>query len=155
MAEKKAKFTVIDAVIILIVLAAVGFGAMKLVSALTDSTNGKAEFLVELTMKEQELADAMKVGDKVTMSLTEKDGGVIKNIETKPAEQMVFDSIKGEYRNETVEGKIDIYVTVEADVEISDIAVKMGDTSIQVGTNIPVRGKGYASSGYILETNIE
>ena len=85
MAEKKAKFTVIDAVIILIVLAAVGFGAMKLVSALTDSTNGKAEFLVELTMKEQELADAMKVGDKVTMSLTEKDGGVIKNIETKPA----------------------------------------------------------------------
>ena len=54
-----------------------------------------------------------------------------------------------------MEGKIDIYVTVEADVEISDIAVKMGDTSIQVGTNIPVRGKGYASSGYILETNIE
>lgn len=155
MAEKKAKFTVIDAVIILIVLAVVGFGAVKLASALTDKTNATAEFLVELTMKEQELADAMQVGDRITMSLTEKDGGVIKKIETRPAVQMVYDSINGEYRNETIDGKIDIYITVEADVEVSDVAVKMGGTSIQVGTDIPVRGKGYASSGYILETNIQ
>ena len=155
MAERKAKFTVIDAVIILVLLAVIGFGAIKVMPSMIGASKEPVDLVVQLTMKEQSLADAMQIGDRVTMSLTEKDGGVIKDIKVEPAVQMVFNSIDGVYKNEVVPDKVDIYVTVEAEAEVSDIAVKVGGTNIQVGSEIPVRGKGYASMGYILESNAE
>lgn len=148
----KVKFTVIDAIIILVALAVIAFGAFKILPSMLNTSNEKIEFVVQLTAKEQALADAMSVGDRVTLSLTEKDGGVIKDLRTEPAVQMVYNSIEGVYKNDIVDGKVDIYVTVEADAEVSDIAVKMGGTKVQVGAEIPVRGKGYASMGYIIES---
>lgn len=153
--REKAKFTIIDAVIILVVLAVIAFGALKILPSMLNTSNEKVEFVVQLAAKEPALADAMHVGDRVTLSLTEKDGGVIKDLKTEPSVQMVFNSIDGVYKNEIVDGKVDIYVTVEADAEVSDIAVKMGGTKVQVGAEIPVRGKGYASMGYIIESNAE
>ncbi len=156
MAEKKAKFTVIDAVIILVVLAVIAVAAVKLAPSMFIKTEkSKAEFTVMISEKDQGFAEAMHVGDKVTLSLTEKDGGVIKNIETKTAEKLAFDSIDGSYKIQPIEDKLDIFVTVEADVEASELAVKTGGTEIRVGEEIPVRGKGYATEGYIVEVSEE
>lgn len=151
MAEKKIKFTVIDALIILVVIAAIAIAAVKFAPSLFIKTEkSTAEFTVLIAEKEIGLADAMSVGDRVTLSLTEKDGGVIKNIESKPAEKVTFNSIDGSYQIARIEDKRDIYVTVEADVDVSDLAVKTGGTEIRVGEEIPVRGKGYATQGYII-----
>lgn len=156
MAEKRAKFTVIDALIILVVLAVIAVGAVKLAPSLFIKTErSKAEFTVLISEKDISFADAMSVGDRVTLSLTEKDGGVIKNIETKVAETLAFNSIDGSYVIRQIEDKRDIYLTVEADVEKSELAVKTGDTEIRVGEETPVRGKGYATIGYIIEVNEE
>ena len=129
MSEKKAKFTAIDAIIILVILAVIVVGAIKI---LPSFTNGSEK------------------GDDVTISLTEKDGGVVKNVESKPAETMVYNSIDGTYSNEVIEGKYDVYVTIEADTDVSDLAIKAGGTAVKVGAEIPVRGKGYASTGYVI-----
>lgn len=156
MAEKKIKFTVIDALIILVVIAAIAIAAVKFAPSLFIKTEkSTAEFTVLIAEKEIGLADAMSVGDRVTLSLTEKDGGVIKNIESKPAEKVTFNSIDGSYKIAQIEDKRDIYVTVEADVDVSDLAVKTGGTEIRVGEEIPVRGKGYATQGYIIAVNEE
>ena len=124
MSEKKAKFTAIDAIIILVILAVIVVGAIKILPSFT--------------------------GDDVTISLTEKDGGVVKNVESKPAVTMVYNSIDGTYSNEVIEGKYDVYVTIEADTDVSDLAIKAGGTAVKVGAEIPVRGKGYASTGYVI-----
>lgn len=156
MAEKKIKFTVIDALIILVVIAAIAIAAVKFAPSLFIKTEkSTAEFTVLIAEKEIGLADAMSVGDRVTLSLTEKDGGVIKNIESKTAEKVTFNSIDGSYKIAQIEDKRDIYVTVEADVDVSDLAVKTGGTEIRVGEEIPVRGKGYATQGYIIAVNEE
>ena len=101
------------------------------------------------------LAAAMAAGDNVTLSLTEKDGGVIKDVRTEPTVVMVYDSINGVYRNEVNEEREDIYIDIEADCAVSDIAITTGDTEIKVGQDIPVRGKGYATNGYIIGINDE
>ncbi len=154
MAEKKVKFTVIDAIIILVVLAAAAVGAVKFApSLLTKTEKSKAEFTVLISEKDISFAEAMSVGDRVTLSLTEKDGGVVKDIDVKTAETLAFDSIDGSYNIEEIEDKRDIYVTIEADVKTSDLSVMTGGTEIRVGEQIPVRGKGYATNGFIIEVD--
>lgn len=154
MAEKKVKFTVIDALIILAVLAVIAVGTLKFAPSLfTKAEKGRAEFTVLISEKDMSFAEAMSVGDKVTLSLTEKDGGVIKSIDVKTAETLAFNSIDGSYSIEEIEDKRDIYVTVEADVKTSELAVMTGGTELRVGEQIPVRGKGYATNGFIIEVN--
>ena len=150
MSEKKAKFTAIDAIIILVILAVIVVGAIKILPFTSGSEKEKVDFTVMVQNKDEDFANAITIGDDVTISLTEKDGGVVKNVESKPAETMVYNSIDGTYSNEVIEGKYDVYVTIEADTDVSDLAIKAGGTAVKVGAEIPVRGKGYASTGYVI-----
>ena len=152
MAEKKRKFTVVDVIIILVVLAVLAFGAKKLLpSILHPSGMQRITFTVMLPQQDDNFAEAVQIGDKVTISLTEKDGGVVKEVKPEPAMAIAFNSIDGSYANEVIEGKTDVYVTVEADVVSSDLALKTGGTAVKVGAEVPVRGKGYAAMGYVIE----
>ena len=145
MSEKKAKFTAIDAIIILVILAVIVVGAIKILPSFTSgSEKEKVDFTVMVQNKDEDFANAITIGDDVTISLTEKDGGVVKNVESKPAVTMVYNSIDGTYSNEVIEGKY------EADTDVSDLAIKAGGTAVKVGAEIPVRGKGYASTGYVI-----
>ena len=149
MSEKKAKFTAIDAIIILVILAVIVVGAIKILPSFTSgSEKEKVDFTVMVQNKDEDFANAITIGDDVTISLTEKDGGVVKNVES--AVTMVYNSIDGTYSNEVIEGKYDVYVTIEADTDVSDLAIKAGGTAVKVGAEIPVRGKGYASTGYVI-----
>lgn len=154
MSEKKVRFTGIDVIIVIVVLAvlAVG-GAMLLPKIMNTSETEKVDFTVMIQSKDENFANAVTVGDNVTISLTEKDGGIVKAVESKPAEAMAYNSIDGTYSNEVIEGKYDVYITIEADASISDLAVKTGGTAVKVGSEIPVRGKGYASTGYVIDIN--
>lgn len=154
MAEKKRKFTVIDVIIILVVLAALAFGVKKLLPSIMHPSNMQhINFTVMLPQQDENFAAAIKEGDKVTISLTEKDGGVVKAVRSEPATAIAFNSIDGSYANEVINGKSDVYVTVEANVTSTDLALKAGGTAIKVGSDIPIRGKGYASTGYVIEIN--
>lgn len=154
MSKKKAKFTVIDAVIIIAVLAAAVFGAKKLLPSIMNmGDTQKINFTVMLQKEDPTFADAIAVGDNVTISLTEKDGGVVKDVKSEPAQTLAYNSIDGTYANQTIDGKCDVYVNIEADVTASDLALKAGGTAVKVGAEIPVRGKGYASTGYVIEIN--
>lgn len=152
MSEKKAKFTFVDAIIILVVLAASVIGTMKLVPSMMNSTETTmTTFTVLVQQKDKGFADAVAVGDKVTVSLTEKDGGIVKEVTSEPAKKLVYNSIDGTYSEQVIDGKYDVCVTVEAETEISDTAIKTGGTAVKVGAEMPVRGKGYAATGYVIE----
>lgn len=154
MSEKKAKFTVIDVIIILIVLAVIAVGAVKLLpSMLSGTEKEKIDFTVLIQSQDQDFADAITVGDNVTISLTEKDGGIVKDVAIEPAKTIAYNSIDGEYLEETIDGKYDVYIDIEADTNVSDLAIKAGGTAVKVGAEIPVRGKGYASTGYVIMIN--
>ncbi len=151
MEKQKSKFTVIDAVIILVVLAVLAIGGKLLLPRIikpADTQTVSCEVL--LADKEKALAQSMNVGDKVTMSYTEKDGGVITGIEVTPAKKTVFDSISGTYVTQDVDDKCDIYVTLDVEAEVTDTSIESGSVVLKVGSDTPIRGKGYASSGYMI-----
>ena len=150
----KNKWTIIDTLIVLIVAAAAAFGAIKVLPSVgTDSKKQNVEFTVLIQNKDQALADAIKTGARATLSLTEKDGGTVKDVRSEKSQQMTFNSIDGTYSNVEVDNKVDIYVTVDADCVISEKAIKTGDTAIKVGAEIPVRGQGFATSGFVIDIN--
>ena len=64
---------------------------------------------------------------------------------------MVYNSIDGKYVIEQVEGKVDIYATIELSVTENDYAFTSGSTVLKVGEKLPFRGKGYALEGYIIQ----
>ncbi len=152
MANKK-KWTVIDTVIVIAVAAAAA-GAYKFFGGSSVSgTSDTVDAVIMISGQPQEFADALTIGDNVTLSLTEKDSGVLKDVRTEPAEAMVYNSIDGTYKLDEIDGKLDIYATVEVDCNINDYAITVGSTPIKVGTAIPFRGKGYATEGYVVEIN--
>jgi hypothetical protein len=152
--KTKSRFTAVDAIIIIAVIAVLAVGAAKILPKFMNSSEKeKTEFTVLIQNKDSDFADAIKIGDNVTISLTEKDGGVVKSVRSEDAKTLAYNSIDNTYSNEVIEGKCDVYVTIEADTDISDTAIKAGGTAVKVGTEIPVRGKGYASTGYVIEIN--
>ncbi len=150
----KKKWTIIDTLIVIVIAAVAVVAGMKFMPKLgSGAEKSKVEFTVLIQNKDEELANAIKPGAKATLSLTEKDGGIVKDVRSETSQQMTFNSIDGTYSNTEAEGKVDIYVTVEADCEITDDYIKTGGTAIKVGAEIPVRGQGFATSGYVIEIN--
>lgn len=148
------KFTVIDILIVIVLIAVIAIGGYILVPKILNNEELKnVECTVLLNDTEKELAEAMKVGDEVTMSLTEKDGGVIKNIEVKPAEKTELNIMSGEYVQQTLDNRVDIYVTVDMKASVTDTSVKVGSTVFKVGAETTLRGKGYAAMGYVIVIN--
>lgn len=152
MANKK-RWTLIDTLIILVVLAAVVVVYLKFGKTTVQTEKKTVEAVMLISEQELEFADALTVGDSITMSLTEKDSGVLKDFRVEPAKTMVYNSIDGTYSTEEIPGKIDVYATIELQCDVSDLAFTVGSTDIKVGTSTPFRGKGYATNGYIIEIN--
>lgn len=151
MAEKKARFTLVDLLIILIIAAVVAVAVIKILPSKVGQKTEKISFTVLLTQKEDGFIDAMSVGDEVSISNKEKDTARITKLSKEDSEVMTFDSIEGEYKTEKLNDKQDVYVTMEADASVTDSLITAGTTPIKVGLEMPVRGKGYASTGYVID----
>ena len=110
---KAKKWTFIDTLIVLIVVIAAAAAVIMLKpSSGAAEKNRPVELTVLIQNKEIELAQAITPGVKATLSLTEKDGGMIKDVHYETSKQMTFNSIDGTYSNVEAEGKVDIYVTI-------------------------------------------
>lgn len=150
---KKARFTFIDLLIILVIVAAAVLAVWKVVPQRIGKDNTTAVFTVMLTEKDTAFLDAIHIDDAVSISNKEKDGGIITKIEAKDAESLQFNSIKGEYILDQAKNKKDIFVTIEADASESGSMIQVGSTPVKVGLPMPVRGKGYASMGYVVNVS--
>lgn len=151
--SKKIKWTLIDTLIVVLVIVA----GVALVNVFgTPQAKGETktiEAVVLLDNEEIEVKDAMTVGDEITISLTEKDSGILKDIEVCKASTMSFNAIDGKYAIEPIDGKVDIYATVELKVAENDLALTCGSSVIKVGEKLPFRSKGYALEGFVVEIN--
>lgn len=147
----KKKWTFVDTLIVLFVAVAV-VGVVKVFGTPKVKGEQKTISAVVLLAKEDiEAANAISEGDEITISLTEKDSGILKSVKTEDAQVMVYNSIDGKYATEKVEGKVDIYAEVELEVAENDYAFTAGSTLIKVGEKLPFRGKGFALEGFVIE----
>ncbi len=151
---KNIKWTIIDTLIILAIIVVCFVGYKMFGSTITTpAQSDKAEVVVLVSNKSKGFSRAIKTGEKANLSLTEKNGGIVTKVETKPAATMTLNSIDGTYQNVLNEEKEDVYIYVEAECDINDKHIKIGDTIVRVGENVAIRGKGYASEGFVVQIN--
>ncbi len=153
----KSKFNIIDAVILIIIVAVVVAGVFAYFKlsdkdvAVNDVT--KINFVVEVNNLTETGVESFKstVGKAVTFGATSSGSGVIKNIEITPFIRWTQNREDGEYIKTEVPGRFTVNVTIESSVQKSDTAFVSGSETVTVGKKMPFNSKGAAfEEGYIV-----
>ena len=148
---KKSKFTVIDALIVIVIIAAAGIGIMKLRSGQSGGQKGEVEFTVLVSNVDKGTGDIVNIGDEVSISFSETAYAQITGVEEEEYIKSEFNSNLGKYVSHSVEGKSELKISAKCEASISDTSILNGKVPIRVGNEMPIRGKGYTLKGYVIE----
>lgn len=153
---KKSKFTIIDALIILIILAVVAVGVLKLAPGImSGGKKEKVKFTVMVNKADEGISKVVGIGDEVSISFSEKAYAVVTGVSEKEHIESEFNQNTGKYVSQPVEGKCDVIINLECNASISDTEIANGEVPVRVGSEMPVRGKGYTFKGYVVEVEDE
>lgn len=153
---KKSRFTVIDALIIVLVLAAGAAAILKLAPGLLlGKEKSRVEFTVMVNKADEGVSSIINIGDEVSISFSEKAYAKVTKVSEEEHIESEFSPSTGRYVSNAVEGKCDVLITLECDASISDTEIANGEVPIRVGSEMPVRGKGYTLKGYVIDVDDE
>lgn len=153
---KKTRFNLIDAAIVIVVLAVMVIGIKMLkVDTLSNSANGKATFTVLASKYDEGTGEIIKPGDEVSISFSEQAFATVISVSEEPCKEHRFISERGVYVTHELEGKCDLKIVLSCPASVSDTEIANGEVPIRVGSEMPVRGKGYTVKGYVIELEAE
>ncbi|MBQ7985730.1 MAG: DUF4330 domain-containing protein [Clostridia bacterium] len=148
---KKTKFTIIDAGIIVVLLAVIVIGIKVLGGNYNSGETKEVYFTVLATKQDAGVSEVVKAGEKVSISFSEEAYATVLGASEEPYVEMQLNEGKGLYFQHEVEGKSDVKVLLKCDAKISDTKIANGNVAIRVGEEMPVCGKGYTIKGYVVE----
>lgn len=155
----KAKFNIIDALVILLIIAVGAFGYRFLngrSGAGADSAkNVKIQYNIELAEKEGYMLGLINEGDKVLIGEKEKIPATVVGTQVRPAQKIEFDGVSGQYINADIPERYDIVVMLESEGTESENSVSVQGTAIRVGTATTLKGRDYAGYGFVTEAHTE
>lgn len=138
----------IIAVLAAVVVVALRFSAPQTVSAKTGDV--KIRYTLELPKKEQGFESQVAVGAEIYDSLRGYDIGKITEVNTQPYMEDVANMAADRVERVPVDGYENVYVTVEANAQVTDYTTAVGAYTVLVGEDVYVRSAGFASSGYVV-----
>lgn len=149
---KKMKFSFVDAVIVLAVIAVLAVGIKILLPGITAGGEQKEVYFTVLASKVDEGIDELvNEGDEVQISFSEQAFATVVGVSAEPSEEDEYFQPKGMYMTHALEGKSDVKVLLRCMADVSDTKIANGEVPIRVGAEMPVRGKGYTLKGYVIE----
>jgi hypothetical protein len=151
--EVKAKwrFTPLDAAIVIIIALA----AAAAVWYLTRSAGGEPVnllYTVEFSGVDSAFEGRPQVGDTVYDSVRGSHLGVVTEIEYTDSMVQIWNPEDGIYTQEAVPDTLNCYLTISSDgiEQPAAVATAADNIEIRVGKEMFVKGKGYASPGYVV-----
>ncbi len=129
MSEKKIKFNIIDAVIIIVVLAALAFAGYKILSASYEINAEKDTVTYKVSYFCEEVPDfaayAVEVGAPVTDELAKDDLGIVTNVKIGPSKSHTTDA-EGNIHLVTKPNFQALEIETEVEVPAKDADFKFG-----------------------------
>ncbi len=158
----KAKFNIMDFLIILavvLVVAAAGYFFISSTAADTDAEKASGQSVtatveVEFAREDKFLTELPQVGDNVTIGVKEKMPAVVTNVRYENARVTAYDLEQGSASIQEIPDQYDVYVEMEADAVDGKDAVTISDSPIRVGDATAVRTRNWASYGYVTRLEI-
>lgn len=139
MQKKKASFNVIDALIIVLVVAVFAAGYIiffKDEGSLGDDELFELRYVVQVTSLPEEFADNVKVGDTVFDSGTNTVAGTVVAVDHEQAIHVGHDSINGKQALTPIPNYVNLYITIEGDAVENKNTYTVGETNVYVGRYI-------------------
>lgn len=139
MSKRKLRFNAIDALIILVIAAAVFILLYVFVfsgrgtQTAAEVTTTTIRYVVELQNMDEHLQDAVKKGQLVEDAVERKKIGTVSGIQAVPFEKITFDYVNGRETTSSVEGKVTLKITIEAQAVETDRAFTVDGCEIRVG----------------------
>lgn len=150
----KVKFTVIDAIIIIALLAVIVVGVNIITGGnKPEGVTKEVTFTVLAGGSEEGVSKVVEIGEEVGISFSEEAYATVVAVEEKPFKEAQYISGKGYYLTHEIAGKSDVKVTLKCEADITDTKIANGNVPIRVGEYTPICGKGYTILGYIIEVN--
>lgn len=150
--KPRLRFNLFDALILLLVFAALA-GALVLRNRSTGADLVREtvpiRVTVELAGSPIELGEHMHVGDDVFRSTDNTYLGKVQAVRSVPHEAVTYSQLTGRYVRFDCEDTSDVYVTIEGQGYYTKKALVLGSVEVRVGSELPVKGKGFAHMGYV------
>lgn len=149
---KKVKFTIIDAMIIIALIAVIVVG-VNIITGKNNTEGIKKEvtFTVLAGGSDEGVSQVVRIGEEVGISFSEEAYATVVDVEETPFKEAQFISGKGYYLTHEIAGKSDVKVTLKCEADITDTKIANGNVPIRVGEYTPICGKGYTIVGYIID----
>lgn len=149
----KAKWNLMDGLILLVLIAAVAAGGYllrgkKAQQAAAQDT--EVTMMVELTSKQKDFAELPKVGDAVIIGEKEKMQTRVTDVTVTPAVTLSYDTKDGAVREGHVPDRYDIKLTLEGQGIETAQAVEINGNAVRVGMGAAMKSKNWAGYGFIL-----
>lgn len=148
-------FNIVDIILILLVIVVGIVGAKMFLGGSNDSAATAETKTYSYVVMGQEVVEETAnfpvVGGNAYNSSSSAYLGVVKDVKVEPFTETMFNRTTGEYEKVPVDGYSDIYVTIEGNGTETEKDITVEGTTVKVGMELNVKGKGYAFKGIVVE----
>lgn len=81
--------------------------------------------------------------------------GELVEVEVYPFKENAENYDEGTYEAVIAEDLYTVLLTIEGIADVSDFEINIGQQEVRIGEAVPVKGKGFASYGYIVDIELE
>jgi hypothetical protein len=146
------KISIVDIMIILVIIA-IGFYAITYLS--TKDVNTISRQTIQYTFETEDVnenfAKQLKLEGNLYNSSRNYYVGKLISYEVFPYETIVPDLQNGVFIKNTIEGRFIVRMTIEASADQDAYNIRVNQENIKVGAMFPIKGKGFASYGYVID----
>ena len=154
--NNKKRWTVIDTLIVVLVIVA-GVAVFKVFggNARMSGNTKTIDAVVLLAQEDSEVGEAMTVGDEITISLTEKDSGTLKDVRVEPSETQ-SERADGKHVYSEMPDRYDATITIKAHgQEAANSYITADSEDLSVGRVIDIYTKYVLTSGKVMSVTKE
>ena len=156
MSKNKIRFNILDALILLAIIAAVSVLLYVFVFSgrssgyLGQSDSYTLTYVVEVANLDEVFTDKIAPGDTVIDSASKRYIGTVTAVEERPYTHMSVNKTEGALVLNQVDGRINLYITVKADAQFSGITYNIGGYEVFVGSQTHLSFDDFVCSGYCI-----
>lgn len=145
------KIGIIDIIIVLIIIGGIIFLINPYRSRVNEGSKATPiVFTFETLDVGEEFINQLEIGKDVYNSSKNYYLGKIKDFRVKPYREEFEDTEKGEIRLVEIPNRYCVEIDIEANAVIENDVIKVDREEIRVGSYLPIKGKSFASYGYII-----
>ncbi len=151
----KKRFNIVDAALILLIIAALAvcFLFLRSRESIGGTESTKVHFTVELRRVSREMIDRVEaagIGSNVYRSTDGEYLGTLEGFTYETHVETEYAAGLGEYAQYEVPDRYLLYLDIVGDGAESGTEISVNGNAIRIGQEMFVKGKGYASGGYVV-----